>query len=425
MNTTTRILLTAVLCTAAVACSKKVKEAPPPPVDTTPSAPVTDTGPTAPGAYGPDDLDTDACLRQRVVYFDLDQDALRPEFQDVVGCHAKYLRDRPSSRMTLEGNADERGSREYNLGLGERRGNSVSSAVQANGGSGSQITVAATAKSARPAPTPSEDCWAKNRRVEIIYTAQVRSSVHGNDAHVVHRDTRDRGGPRWPPHPPSAQRMSLADRVAVLEQHAANNQANVDLLSQVNQLKDEVQALRAQVEELTNAAGAGRRRRRARSTWTSTAASTGSKVERTDAGSRCAVGSRRRPPPTAATAPRRSRRTAAPAVYGDAGTLAQGAGEREAYDAAFSALKAGRVRRVGAPVPGVPRPVIPTALTRPTRCTGWARAITSPRTTSWRSSSSRRCWTATRPTTRRPGAMLKVGLSQFGPASNSTPPSAR
>ena len=69
MNTATRILLTAVLCTSAIACTKKVKETPPPPVDTTPSAPISTT-PTAPGAYGPSDLDTDACLRQRVVYFD-------------------------------------------------------------------------------------------------------------------------------------------------------------------------------------------------------------------------------------------------------------------------------------------------------------------------------------------------------------------
>ena len=171
MNTATRILLTAVLCTSAIACSKRVKEVPPPPVDTTPSAPVT-TAPTAPGAYGHSDLDSDACLRQRVVYFDLDQDALRPEFQSIVACHAKYLRDRPSSRMNLEGNADERGSREYNLGLGERRGNSVSSAVQANGGSGSQIMVSSYGEERPTCTESSEECWARNRRVEIIYTAQ-------------------------------------------------------------------------------------------------------------------------------------------------------------------------------------------------------------------------------------------------------------
>jgi peptidoglycan-associated lipoprotein len=168
MNTTTRVLIAALLCAAAIGCSKKVKEAPP--VDTGASAPVTQPAPAVSGVYGPGDLDSDACLRQRVVYFDLDRDALRPEFQALVGCHAKYLRDRPTSRMTLEGHADERGSREYNLGLGERRGNSVSSAIQANGGSGSQQTVVSYGEE-RPVCTASnEDCWAKNRRVEIIYT---------------------------------------------------------------------------------------------------------------------------------------------------------------------------------------------------------------------------------------------------------------
>jgi peptidoglycan-associated lipoprotein len=174
MRTTTRVLLTAILCTAAVACSKKVKEIPPsdPGMTDPGTATVTDPGPTAQGAYGPEDLDTDACLRQRVVYFDLDQDALRPEFQAAMACHAKYLRDRPSSRMTLEGNADERGSREYNLGLGERRGNAVSSALQANGGSAGQLTVVSYGEERPTCTSSGEDCWAKNRRVEIVYTAQ-------------------------------------------------------------------------------------------------------------------------------------------------------------------------------------------------------------------------------------------------------------
>lgn len=170
MNTTTRVLLAAALCVAVVGCSKKVKEEPP--ATTTP--PPTSTQPQQPstGAYGPEDLDTDACLRQRVVYFDFDQDSLRPEFQAAMACHAKYLRDRPSSRITLEGNADERGSREYNLGLGERRGNAVSSALQANGGSATQLTTVSYGEE-RPVCTEStEDCWARNRRVEIVYTAR-------------------------------------------------------------------------------------------------------------------------------------------------------------------------------------------------------------------------------------------------------------
>lgn len=170
MSTTTRVLMTALLCTAAVACSKKVKEVPPPMATTAPP-PTTEPAPAA-GAYGPSDLDTDACLRTRVVYFDYDQDTVRPEFQAAMACHAKYLRDRPSSRMTLEGNTDERGSREYNVALGERRGNSVSSALQANGGSASQMTVASNGEERPTCTQSSEDCWSKNRRVEIVYTAK-------------------------------------------------------------------------------------------------------------------------------------------------------------------------------------------------------------------------------------------------------------
>ena len=168
-----RFLTLAALASAvAVGCSKKVKETPPAetPVDTgATTAPVPST---TPGAYTPADLDSDACLRQRVVYFDLDQDALKPEFQAIMGCHAKYLRDRPSSRISLEGHADERGSREYNLGLGERRGNAVNSALQAAGGSASQLTVVSYGEE-RPVCTQSdESCWSQNRRVEIVYTAK-------------------------------------------------------------------------------------------------------------------------------------------------------------------------------------------------------------------------------------------------------------
>lgn len=171
MNKTTRVLLVSMMSVAVLtACSKKVKEAPPAPAaDTAPTSP---TAPATSGLYGPDDLDTDACLRQRVVYFDFDKDEVKPEFQAIMACHAKYLRDRPSSRITLQGNTDERGSREYNMGLGERRGNAVNSALQANGGSASQLTVVSYGEE-RPVCTESnEGCWSQNRRVEIVYTAK-------------------------------------------------------------------------------------------------------------------------------------------------------------------------------------------------------------------------------------------------------------
>ena len=169
------LLLAALASVIAVGCSKKVKETPP--TDTgastgTTTTPVDDGGATRPGAYGPNDLDTDACLRNRVVYFDLDQDALKPEFQAAMACHAKYLRDRPTARLRLEGNADERGSREYNLGLGERRGNAVSSALQANGGSGSQLSVISYGEERPVCNEGGESCWSQNRRVELVYSAK-------------------------------------------------------------------------------------------------------------------------------------------------------------------------------------------------------------------------------------------------------------
>ncbi len=169
MNTTTRVLLAAAIVASLAACSKKTKEVPPA-ADTTPPA-VTETAPSD-GRYTEADLDTDSCLRQRVVYFDYDQDALKSEFSAIMACHAKYLQDRPSARITLEGNADERGSREYNLGLGERRGNAVSTALQGNGGAASQLTVISYGEERPTCTDGGESCWSQNRRVEIVYTAK-------------------------------------------------------------------------------------------------------------------------------------------------------------------------------------------------------------------------------------------------------------
>ncbi len=170
MNTLFRAVLVSTLVLSVAACSNKTKPVEPEPAQPAPT-PV-QTAPVSDGKYTPADLDTDSCLRQRVVYFDFDQDVLKPEFSAIVACHAKYLQDRPSARITLEGHADERGSREYNMGLGERRGNAVSSAVQANGGSSSQLGVVSYGEE-RPVCTDSNDsCWGQNRRVEIVYTAK-------------------------------------------------------------------------------------------------------------------------------------------------------------------------------------------------------------------------------------------------------------
>jgi peptidoglycan-associated lipoprotein len=122
--------------------------------------------------YTRDSLDTDSCLRQRVVYFDLDKSEIKPEFQAQMTCHAQYLRQFPDARVTLEGNTDERGSREYNLGLGERRGNAVQGALSAAGASSSQLNVTSYGEERPVCRQHDESCWSKNRRVEIVYTAK-------------------------------------------------------------------------------------------------------------------------------------------------------------------------------------------------------------------------------------------------------------
>jgi peptidoglycan-associated lipoprotein len=170
MNAATRLLIASAVVLALGACTKKVKETPPSDTGTGTTGSTTGIGDN--GIYGPEDLDTDACLRSRTIYFDFDQDTLRPEFQAQIACHAKYLRDRPGARMTLEGNADERGTREYNLALGERRGNAVSSAIQGSGGGAGQMSVVSNGEERPVCMDGTEDCWQRNRRVEIVYTVK-------------------------------------------------------------------------------------------------------------------------------------------------------------------------------------------------------------------------------------------------------------
>jgi peptidoglycan-associated lipoprotein len=171
VNNVARILLAAMLVAGISACAKKAVKTSPAQVEEAP--PTTSTMPAeSNGRYTRDSLDTDSCLRQRVVYFDLDKSEIKPEFQAQIACHAEYLKQFPEARVSLEGNTDERGSREYNLGLGERRGNAVQSALSAAGASSSQLNVVSYGEERPVCREHNESCWSKNRRVEIVYTAK-------------------------------------------------------------------------------------------------------------------------------------------------------------------------------------------------------------------------------------------------------------
>ena len=86
----------------------------------------------------------------------------------VVARFAQYLAKNPTAKLRLEGHADERGTREYNVGLGERRANAVQSALIAGGASATQISIVSYGEERAADPGHDESAWAKNRRVEIV-----------------------------------------------------------------------------------------------------------------------------------------------------------------------------------------------------------------------------------------------------------------
>jgi peptidoglycan-associated lipoprotein len=108
-------------------------------------------------------------LATRVIYFDFDSSEIKGGGTDVVAAHARYLAGNPNARVRLEGHTDDRGSREYNIGLGERRAQSVRRALLLQGALDIQITTVSYGAERPAVPGHDEAAWAKNRRVEIVY----------------------------------------------------------------------------------------------------------------------------------------------------------------------------------------------------------------------------------------------------------------
>ena len=108
-------------------------------------------------------------LKNRTIYFDFDSSEIRPDYNALITAHAHYLASNASIRVRIEGNTDERGSREYNIGLGERRAQALRRALLLQGVAESQITTVSYGEE-RPAVTGhAEDAWSRNRRDELVY----------------------------------------------------------------------------------------------------------------------------------------------------------------------------------------------------------------------------------------------------------------
>jgi peptidoglycan-associated lipoprotein len=176
-------IIAALIATLVVGCKSTETQAP---------APIDDQAPAAAGAAGASTSgagtsgisgtpsggavnplrDPKSILSKRTIYFDFDSFVVKDEFRATVDAHAKYLQANKAARMTLQGHADERGSREYNIALGQKRADAVKQLMMLLGAAESQIETVSFGKEKPKVEGHDEGAWAQNRRVEIIYAGE-------------------------------------------------------------------------------------------------------------------------------------------------------------------------------------------------------------------------------------------------------------
>jgi peptidoglycan-associated lipoprotein len=133
--------------------------------NTTPTRPDTDVG-------GNPLRDPNNILSKRSVYFDLDSNAVKDEYRGLVQAHSRYMSDKRDSRIRIEGNCDERGSREYNLALGQRRAEAVKKVMTVLGVTDARIETTSYGEEKPVALGHDEQAWAQNRRADIKYSGE-------------------------------------------------------------------------------------------------------------------------------------------------------------------------------------------------------------------------------------------------------------
>jgi len=111
-------------------------------------------------------------LAEKVIYFDFDSDQISADYQELIAHHGKYLASNPDMSVRLEGHADERGSREYNVALANRRAQSVRRLVLFQGVNSEQVSVISYGEEKPVALAHDEESWRLNRRVELVYEAR-------------------------------------------------------------------------------------------------------------------------------------------------------------------------------------------------------------------------------------------------------------
>jgi peptidoglycan-associated lipoprotein len=169
-----RILVVASLLLTA-ACSTTPKQAAPSKVEAPAAAAqhpheATTAPNRAPGTAVPNPLkDPRNILSKRSVFFDYDQSLIKDPDKPLLQAHANYLRQHPTTKVIVQGNTDERGSREYNLALGQRRADAVRQFLALLGAGDRQIETISFGKEKPRCTVSDESCWSENRRADLVY----------------------------------------------------------------------------------------------------------------------------------------------------------------------------------------------------------------------------------------------------------------
>ena len=168
MKNATWIFLLAGLLAACA--SESPKEAPKQPASATTVQQPVAAAPSPAAPLSTDPLnDPNSILARRSTYYPFDVSVVQQDDLALVAAHAKYLSEHPDRKVRLEGNCDERGSAEYNLGLGQRRADGVKKLLMAGGAKESQIESVSYGKERPKLTCHAERCWKENRRTDIVY----------------------------------------------------------------------------------------------------------------------------------------------------------------------------------------------------------------------------------------------------------------
>lgn len=168
--------LMAVLLAACSSQPPAPEQKPAPVEGQQPTSPKVESAPVKSETVNPYSLaalkDPNSPLSKRSVFFDFDKYIIKDEFKPLLEQHGKFLAANPQIKMLIQGNADERGSREYNLALGQKRAEAVKKTVLLNGGKEVQVEAVSLGKEKPRCTESTEECWAQNRRGDMLYTGE-------------------------------------------------------------------------------------------------------------------------------------------------------------------------------------------------------------------------------------------------------------